>query len=103
VFLLLFNISEGELFLVVLVALLLFGSKGLPGLLRTFGRGIQQVRQASDSVKQELRKTMYEAELEIKRRKFEIENSLPISDSPDTSNQNDREKKNEDSSQRVKK
>jgi TatA/E family protein of Tat protein translocase len=69
----LFNISEGEFLLIALVALLLFGSKGLPGLLRSLGRGIQQIRQASESVRREIQKSMLEAELELQRRRFELE------------------------------
>ncbi|MCS6978473.1 MAG: twin-arginine translocase TatA/TatE family subunit [Flavobacteriales bacterium] len=71
----LFNISEGEFLLVALAALLLFGSKGLPDLLRSLGRGLHQVRQASDSVRREIRDSMYQAELEIQRRRFELENA----------------------------
>lgn len=69
----LFNISEGEFLLIALVALLLFGSKGLPGLLRSLGRGVQQVRQASEGVRREIQKSMLEAELELQRRRFELE------------------------------
>lgn len=74
----LFNISEGEFLLTALVALLLFGSKGLPGLLRSLGRGVQQVRQASESVRREIQKSLLEAELELQRRRFELEQTTRL-------------------------
>lgn len=74
----LFNISEGEFLIVALAALLLFGSKGIPELLRTLGRGVQQVRQASEGVRREVRKSMLEAELEIQRRRFEVEQATKL-------------------------
>ena len=46
-FLLLDGISTGELFFVFLIILIFFGSKSIPKIARTFGRGIRQIRDAS--------------------------------------------------------
>ena len=46
-FLLLDGISTGELFFVFLIILIFFGSKSIPKMARTFGRGIRQIRDAS--------------------------------------------------------
>lgn len=53
--LLFFNIGIPEILVVGVVILIFFGSKGTPGILRTLGKGIRQVRAASDELKQELK------------------------------------------------
>lgn len=52
--LLIFNFGTGEIILIVLVILLLFGGKKLPELARGLGRGIREFKDASSGVKQEL-------------------------------------------------
>ena len=54
--LLLFDISGGELLLIMLVVLLFFGSKGLPGIARTLGRAMRQVQDASAEVQREIQR-----------------------------------------------
>lgn len=51
---LLFDISGGELMVVMLFVLLFFGSKGIPDIARTLGRTIRQVRDASSEVQREI-------------------------------------------------
>jgi len=53
---LLFDISGGELIIILLVVLLFFGSKGIPDIARTMGRAMRQVRDASDEVRREIHK-----------------------------------------------
>ncbi|NOZ55422.1 MAG: twin-arginine translocase TatA/TatE family subunit [Calditrichaeota bacterium] len=47
-------IGMQELLVIFLVVLLLFGSKNLPELARSLGRGIQEFRRAAEDVKKEL-------------------------------------------------
>lgn len=47
-------IGGGELFFVFLIALLFFGSKNIPDLARSIGKGIREVRNATESVKREI-------------------------------------------------
>jgi sec-independent protein translocase protein TatA len=54
--LLLFDISGGELLLIMLVVLMFFGSKGVPGIARTMGRMMRQVRDASAEVQREIQR-----------------------------------------------
>lgn len=54
--LLLFDISGGELMIILLFALLFFGSKGIPDLARTLGRTMRQVRDASNEVQREIQR-----------------------------------------------
>ena len=49
------SIGGGELFFVLLVILLFFGSKNIPDMARSFGKGIREVRHATEQVKREIR------------------------------------------------
>ena len=50
---LIFDISSGELILILLVALILFGPKQIPAIARSIGKGINELRKASDQIKNE--------------------------------------------------
>ena len=54
--LLIFDISGGELMLILVVVLMFFGSKGLPGIARTLGRTMRQIRDASAEVQREIQR-----------------------------------------------
>jgi sec-independent protein translocase protein TatA len=53
---LLFDISGGELMIVLLFVLLFFGSKGIPDMARTLGRAMRQMRDASSEVQREIQR-----------------------------------------------
>ncbi|MBK6474910.1 MAG: twin-arginine translocase TatA/TatE family subunit [Flavobacteriales bacterium] len=53
---LIFDISGGELIVVLLFVLLFFGAKGIPDIARTMGRALRQVRDASNEVQREINK-----------------------------------------------
>lgn len=61
-FLLLFDVSGGEFLLVVLVIIIFFGSKGIPDIARGLGKGIREVKDATDSIKREITDTARKAE-----------------------------------------
>jgi sec-independent protein translocase protein TatA len=65
-FLLLFDVSGGELLLIVLVIIIFFGSKGIPDIARGLGKGIREVRDATDSIKREITDTARKAEREAR-------------------------------------
>jgi sec-independent protein translocase protein TatA len=54
--LLIFDISGGELILILVVVLLFFGAKGIPDVARTMGRISRQLRDASAEVQREIQK-----------------------------------------------
>lgn len=54
--LLFFDISGGELLIILLVAFLVFGPQKLPELARKVGRGMNEIRRASDEIKREINK-----------------------------------------------
>lgn len=54
--LLFFDVSGGEFFLIVLVIFLLFGPKKIPEFARFIGKGMKEVRKATDEIKYEINK-----------------------------------------------
>lgn len=59
------GIAGSEIIIILLFALLFFGSKSIPGLSRSLGRGIRQIKDASHEVKSEIRKTTSEMKKEM--------------------------------------
>lgn len=58
-------ISGGELVIVFLVVLLLFGSKKIPELARSLGKGMNEFKKATDEIKREFRENTQDLENEI--------------------------------------
>ena len=56
------NLGGSELVLIFLVVLLLFGGQKIPELMRGLGRGIREFNSAKNSVEDEIRQGMREAE-----------------------------------------
>lgn len=54
--LLFFDISGGELMLILLVAFIVFGPSKIPEIARKIGRGMNEIRRASDEIKREISK-----------------------------------------------
>ena len=52
--LLIFDVSGGEFLLVVFAILMLFGPKKIPEIARTFGKGMAELRRATEDVKREI-------------------------------------------------
>jgi sec-independent protein translocase protein TatA len=51
-------LSEGHIFLIALIALLLFGGKKIPELMRGLGSGIREFNDAKNNVKREIEEGM---------------------------------------------
>ncbi len=47
-------ISGGEIVMVMLIALLFFGSKSIPDIARTLGKGMREFKKATNEIKREL-------------------------------------------------
>jgi sec-independent protein translocase protein TatA len=54
---LLFNFGGGEIFIVLLFVLLFFGSKQIPEIARALGKGLREIRNATDDIKREINDT----------------------------------------------
>ncbi len=51
---LLFGISGGEIVLVMILALLFFGSKAIPDIAKTLGKGMREFKKATNEIKREI-------------------------------------------------
>ncbi|WP_316838707.1 twin-arginine translocase TatA/TatE family subunit [Pedobacter gandavensis] len=58
------NMGSGEIMLILVVVLLLFGGKKLPELAKGLGKGIREFKDASEGVKREIHKNINLAGLE---------------------------------------
>jgi sec-independent protein translocase protein TatA len=56
------NLSGGELTVILLIVLLLFGGSKIPELMRGLGKGIREFNNAKNSVEDEIRQGIREAE-----------------------------------------
>jgi sec-independent protein translocase protein TatA len=54
------SIGMGELLIILLVALLVFGGKQLPEIVRHLGRGYRQIQKAAKEAGDEVRKILHE-------------------------------------------
>lgn len=54
--LLLFNLGTGEIIVIVLVILLLFGGKKIPELMKGVGKGVKSFKQGLNEVENEIKK-----------------------------------------------
>ena len=59
-------ISGGELVVVALVFLLLFGSKKIPEMARGLAKGMKEFRKAADDIKREIRESTPDVESNLK-------------------------------------
>lgn len=55
-----FGIGGSELFLIIIIAVMLFGADKIPEVARGLGKGIQQLKNATDDIKGEIQKTATE-------------------------------------------
>ena len=72
------DLSFGEIFVIFLAIVILFGPKKIPQIARELGQGLRKMRGAVDDIKQEIRKEtdkpISEIRDEIEKAKKEIEN-----------------------------
>ncbi len=52
-----FGIGGGELFFIIVVAVMIFGSKGIPEVARFLGKTMAQLKNASNEIKHEIQKS----------------------------------------------
>jgi sec-independent protein translocase protein TatA len=76
--LLFLNISGGEIAVIFLIVLLLFGPQSIPTIARTLGRGIRAIKDASSEIQSEIRKSADKLEKDspIKREDLDLTKEL---------------------------
>jgi sec-independent protein translocase protein TatA len=70
------NLGMSEVLLILFVVLLLFGSKGLPNVARTLGKGIQEFKKASESIQKDVMNSTGEISHQVKREIEEVKKEL---------------------------
>ena len=60
-----FGIGGGELFFIILVVLMLFGSDKIPDIARALGKGMAQLKNATNEIKSEIQKGTQDAGLDM--------------------------------------
>jgi sec-independent protein translocase protein TatA len=75
------SLGTGEVIIVLMVILMFFGSKNIPSIARTMGKGIRQMKDASQEIQNEITKstTSMKNDLNIQR---EIERTVNDMDKP---------------------
>jgi len=84
---LIFDISGGELLIVLTFALMFFGSKGIPDLARTLGRTMRQVRDASNEVQREIQRGAHDMQRTVSEQRREFQRAIedpapPVAEPP---------------------
>jgi sec-independent protein translocase protein TatA len=51
------NLGGGEVVLILLVILLMFGGKGIPNIARALGKGIREFKDATDGIQKDVMKS----------------------------------------------
>ena len=64
------SIAGSEIIIILMFVLVFFGAKSIPGMSRTLGRGLRQIKDASQEVQNEIRKTTGDmrSEMNMKRK-----------------------------------
>ncbi len=69
------NMGGGEIALIMVAVLLLFGGKKLPELARGLGKGIREFKDASEGVKREIHRNINSVTTEVEDAKEELNHS----------------------------
>ena len=72
-FILLFGISGGEIFIILLLILLFFGPKKIPEIARALGKGINEIKKVQRDINAEINRYSDELEAPVKQVKEDIE------------------------------
>ena len=74
--LLFLNLGGGELFIIVLVIIMLFGSDKLPGLAKSLGKGIREINHAKAQIQNEIQNHTGGFREEMEKHTSEIKSEL---------------------------
>lgn len=70
------NLGGGEVFIVVLVIILFFGSDKLPGIAKGLGKGLREINDAKAQIQNEIQKSTNGFTEEIKKHTSEIRSEI---------------------------
>ncbi|MFT6747185.1 MAG: sec-independent protein translocase protein TatA [Glaciecola sp.] len=70
--------SGGELMFIMVAVLMLFGSKKIPELARSLGKGIREIKNATSDIQNEVTKDMSSSVRDFKKMKEDVKDSINI-------------------------
>ena len=73
-----FGISGGEILVIILLVVMLFGANKIPELAKSFGKGMREIRNAANDIKQDISSSVGDETLtkfkdKVEKEKKEIE------------------------------
>lgn len=80
IYLFLNSISTGEVIIILVFILMFFGSKGVPGIARSLGKGLRQLRDATDDIKRDIRHSVEDIEKNVKNNMGDVNIVKDITD-----------------------
>jgi sec-independent protein translocase protein TatA len=60
-----FGLGGGELFFIILISIMIFGSKGIPDIARFLGKTMTQLKNASNELKNEIQKSATDSGIDV--------------------------------------
>ena len=75
--LLFFDISFGEIFIVIIVIFIIFGPERIPEFARKFGKGMRQIKKASTDIQREINKEVRQYKTDLDMEKMVTESESP--------------------------
>lgn len=60
-----FNLGGGEIFIILLIVLMLFGAKKIPEFARGLGKGIRQFKDATDNIQRDIQDSVNEVKRDV--------------------------------------
>lgn len=70
------NLGGGELVMIVLVILVLFGGKGIPGIAKTLGKGLREFKNATDGIQKDIRESTKDITEEVNEQIKEVKKEI---------------------------
>ena len=67
------DIGTSEVVFILIAVLLLFGSKGLPSIAKNLGRGMREIKTATDEIKQDIQQSAVEMKRNMNMPDLELE------------------------------
>lgn len=78
-----FNISGGEIFIILLIVFIVFGPAKIPEVARSLGRMMNEVKKASSDISREFRKETSAIERDFKKTASEVSKGMdPLTEDP---------------------
>ncbi len=90
-----FNISGGEIFIIMLVVFLIFGPDKIPEIARWIGKGVGEIKKATSEIRDEIDRGTGDIRKEAENLKQDLHVDNPLKKRPFKKNENTKSKKDD--------